>query len=379
MAPDGTGVADLTITDIQVTLFRWPQTEKVIYSRVTTTEASEPRLALVTVRTDAGIDGHCFLGSSSRSAEIDVRGLIDILKPELIGQNPLDRNRLHRALMVRSRAVMLRSIGALDVALWDIGGKVAGLPVCRLVGAARHKVAAYASSPTLATVEDYTTQAKAVKAEGYRGYKIHPPHDRALHTAVLEKVREAVGDTYPLMYDPAMRYTFPEAVKIGRLLERLDYVWLEDPLPIDDMYGYAKLCAELDIMVMPTEYSHGGFPGYSQWIAMKATDALRGDVALKGGITACLKGAALAEGFHMNFELHHGGNSLNNVANLHVALAIPNCDYIEVFLPHSAHKYGLVTELEIDADGCLAAADAPGLGAEIDFGLIDRMSDETCR
>ncbi len=123
------------------------------------------------------------------------------------------------------------------------------------------------------------------------------------------------------------------------------------------MYNYTKLCAELDVTVMATEYSHGGFFGYAQWITARATDALRGDVAVKGGITACLKGAHLAEGFNMKFELHHGGNSLNNVANLHVALAIDNCDWFEVLLPHGAQKYGLVRDLDIDADGCMALPD----------------------
>src|SRR5690348_16265138 len=99
---------------------------------------------------------------------------------------------------------------------------------------------------------------------------------------------------------------------------------------------------------MATECSHGGFVGYSQWITAQATDALRGDVAVKGGMTPCLKAAHLAEAFHMNFEIHHGGNSMNNVANLHLALAIPNCSFFEVLLPHSVQKYGLITDLDID-------------------------------
>ena len=80
----------------------------------------------------------------------------------------------------------------------------------------------------------------------------------------------------------------------------------------------------------------------------QATDYLRGDVAVKGGITALVKTAHLAEGFHMNFEIHHGGNSLNNVANLHVIMAIKNCEFFEVLLPDGAQKYGLVQDIEVD-------------------------------
>jgi L-alanine-DL-glutamate epimerase-like enolase superfamily enzyme len=275
---------------------------------------------------------------------------------------------------------MLRNIGALDVALWDIAGKVAGLPIHRLIGTARTGLPAYASSSTLPSIEAYEAQALEVQAAGYRGYKMHPPHDRTQHVKMLERLRKAVGDDFPLMYDPSMIYGFSDAVRIGRVLERLGYLWFEDPLPIDDIYNYQKLCAELDVTVMATEYSPGGFHGYSQWIMARATDALRGDVAVKGGITACLKAAHLAEGFHMNFELHHGGNSLNNVANLHVGLAIPNCDWFEVLLPHGAQKYGLVRDLDIDRDGMMRLpGDGPGLGADIDFDLIRRNTVDVLR
>jgi len=192
-------------------------------------------------------------------------------------------------------------------------------------------------------------------------------------------VRAAVGDDFPLMYDPAAIYNYGDAVRIGRLIEELGYVWYEDPMPVDDVYGYSKLCAELDIPIMATEYSSGGFPGFATWIHNRATDVLRGDVAIKGGITACLKAAHLAEAFNMDFEMHHGGNSLNNVANLHVSLAIENCRYFEVLLPHSVQQYGLVEDLRLDTNGCIAALEGPGLGAAIDFDLIDNHTIEVMR
>ena len=104
----------------------------------------------------------------------------------------------------------------------------------------------------------------------------------------------------------------------------------------------------------------------------RATDYLRGDVAVKGGITALVKGAHLAEAFHMNYEIHHGGNSLNNVANLHVLMAIRNCEFFEVLLPAAAQKYGLARDIEVDGRGLVHAFDGPGLGAAIDFALIER-------
>ena len=117
-----------------------------------------------------------------------------------------------------------------------------------------------------------------------------------------------------------------------------------------------------------------GLDSYQPWIMQQATDYLRGDVAVKGGITACIKTAHLAEAFHMSYEIHHGGNSLNNVANLHVALAIANCEFFEVLLPDASQKYGLVEDIAVDRQGMVHAPEGPGLGAEIDFDLIRRRT-----
>ena len=95
---------------------------------------------------------------------------------------------------------------------------------------------------------------------------------------------------------------------------------------------------------------------------------------MKGGISALVKTAHLAEAFHMNLEIHHGGNSLNNVANLHVALAIANTDLFEVLLPDEAQKHGLITDIDVDADGMVHAFEAPGLGADIDFEQIKNQT-----
>ncbi len=111
----------------------------------------------------------------------------------------------------------------------------------------------------------------------------------------------------------------------------------------------------------------------------RATDYLRGDVAVKGGITALVKAAHLAEAFHLNFEVHHGGNSLNNVANLHVIMAIRNTEFFEVLLPAGAQKYGLGEDIEVDGQGLVHAPAGPGLGAAIDFGLIERRKTAVLR
>jgi L-alanine-DL-glutamate epimerase-like enolase superfamily enzyme len=166
---------------------------------------------------------------------------------------------------------------------------------------------------------------------------------------------------------------------VGRAIEEMNFYWYEDPLADDDLMGCIKLREKLSIPLMATEYSPGGFTNYVPWILNKATDYLRGDVAVKGGITALLKTAHLAEAFGMNYEIHHGGNSLNNWANLHVILAIKNTTYFEVLLPSGAQKYGIIDDLTPDFSGMIHAPTEPGLGAKIDFDLIKAKTVEVLR
>ena len=151
------------------------------------------------------------------------------------------------------------------------------------------------------------------------------------------------------------------------------------PLADDDLYNYVKLKQQLGIPILATEYAPGGFTALAPWITAQATDYLRGDPAVKGGITPLVKSAHLAEAFHMNFEIHHGGNSLNNVANLHVIMAIHNCDYYEVFPASGANKFGLVQDVEVDDHGLIYAPEKPGLGYEIDWELVKRETVQVAR
>jgi L-alanine-DL-glutamate epimerase-like enolase superfamily enzyme len=185
-------------------------------------------------------------------------------------------------------------------------------------------------------------------------------------------VRRAVGERFTVMLDSTWAYVYPDALRVGQAAERLGFHWYEDPLADDDIYNYVKLKQKLSIPILATEYAPGGFTAFAPWLTAQATDYLRGDVAVKGGITSLVKTAHLAEGFHMNFEVHHGGNSLNNVANLHVIMAIKNCEFFEVLLPAAAQKYGLVEDIEPDRSGLVHAMNRPGLGASIDFALIER-------
>jgi L-alanine-DL-glutamate epimerase-like enolase superfamily enzyme len=228
-----------------------------------------------------------------------------------MGQDPLERERLYQECWKRNRNTTIRAIGAVDVALWDLAGKAMSQPIHRLLGTYRQRIHAYASSAVLSSPEAYAEEALRFKSEGWTAYKIHPPTVPERDIEICRAVRRAVGDGFRLMLDSTWSYQYPEALRVGRAIEDLGYHWYEDPLADDDLYNYVKLKQHLDIPILATEYSPGGFTAYAPWLTAQATDYLRGDVAVKGGITALVKTAHLAEAFHLNYEVHHGGNSLN--------------------------------------------------------------------
>jgi L-alanine-DL-glutamate epimerase-like enolase superfamily enzyme len=361
----------MKITDVTLTLFAWDDIPATTYGAHTGRFSGKSQLGLLRIATDQGIEGHAFLGSAMNPATTDGQGLITHIKPVLMGKNPLDRELLNQEIWKRQRSAGVRAIGAVDVALWDIVGKAFGQPIHRLLGTYRESIPAYASSAVLPSPSAYAEEAVKFRDAGWAAYKIHPPTRWREDIAVCEAVRNAVGD-YKIMLDSTWSYDFPAAVRVGRAIEEMDFHWYEDPLAEQDIYNYVKLKQKLHIPIMATEYPITGFDSYQPWIMLQATDFLRGDVAVKGGITTLLKTAHLAEAFRMNYEVHHGGNSLNNVANLHVISAIRNTEFFEVLLPDAAQKYGLEQDIVVGKDGMVHAPTGPGLGAAIDFKLIER-------
>lgn len=360
----------MKIVDVTLTLFAWddiPATQYGFHSKF----AGSSALGLLRLVTDQGLEGHAFLGSAANAATTDGQGLISHLKPMVMGRDPMHREAIVADLWKRQRVAGVRAIGAVDVALWDLVGKAMGQPIHRLLGTFRESVPAYASSAVLPSASAYAEQAVEFKEYGWAAYKIHPPTRWRDDIKVCEAVRQAVGD-YTIMLDSTWAYDFPTALRVGRAVEEMDYYWYEDPLADQDVYNYVKLKQQLSIPILATEYPVTGLDSYQPWIMLQATDYLRGDVAVKGGITTLVKAAHLAEAFRMNYEVHHGGNSLNNVANLHVIASIRNTEFFEVLLPDGAQKYGLEQDIVVGRDGLVHVPNGPGLGAAIDFKLIER-------
>lgn len=357
----------MRISNVKVDLFNW--TTEPWMTGVGTTFGDTRQLGVVTVETDEGVNGHAFLGSSRMGADHFAPGLIEFVKPIVMGRNPLDIGAIWQQMWKANRSVSTYVIGAIDICLWDINGKVAGLPIHRLLGTCKETVPVYSSTAYHPTVDEYVDEALEIKEMGWTAHKLHPHGDPRTDIEISTAVRAAVGPEMKLMLDSMWAYRYEDALRVGRAIEELDYYWYEDPLVEEDIYNYIKLHQKLDIPIMSTEYTPGRLYGTTQWITEYATDILRGDVAITGGITPLVRLCHLAEGFGMQCEIHHGGNSLNNVANLHVTMAVPNCEFYEFFPCTGANVYGLVEDIQF-VDGHVHAPTEPGLGFEIDWDLV---------
>ncbi|HWM22139.1 MAG TPA: enolase C-terminal domain-like protein [Ilumatobacteraceae bacterium] len=353
---------------------------KIVDLRVVVT----PRLAVLTITTDDGVEGHTFVNGPGPDI---TTALVKTAKPLLLGRDPLDRGAIWHEFARRARMFDPRVQGFVDVALWDIAGKVAGMPVHRLLGSCRTRVPAYASSWVHGDNATYVEEAVAYREQGFVGYKLHPPTQRrAFHdedTSVTEDidtcaaVRAEVGDDYRLMLDSAWVYSYREALDVGFAIQDLGYHWYEDPLRADDIQGYVRLKQHLWIPLVATEVTLGGMLALPPWIVAGATDALRGDVVLKGGITGMMKIAALAEAHQLPCEVHDAYNALNNLATVHLVMAVAGCSMYEVLVVHEAGSYdldhlsyGLAEPIHIDSSGHVHAPERPGLGIDLDWDLI---------
>jgi len=336
------------------------------------------RAGIVCIDTDEGITGLAMGGAPV---------MLDPVRQALVGEDPLYRERIWQRLRQFQRlygpALHDRYLGAVDQALWDLGGKAAGLPVYKLMGAYRDTVPAYASTMCgddlpggLDCPEAYADFAESCVAEGYRAFKLHTwmapiGPDAHRDVAACAAVRERVGPDVDLMLDCHHDYSRTEALYIGRALEDLDFAWLEEPMNEHSMSSYAWLSAQLDLPVVGPETAGGFFYTRAEWIASHASDISRYDVHL-GGLSPLLKCAHLCEAHGVELEVHGGGHG-----NLHALGAMGiNGRYYERGLLHPLYDYEasqpwlLVRPDDIE-DGRVHVPQGPGLGLEIDWDYVN--------
>lgn len=301
------------------------------------------------------------------------------VKPWLLGKDPWFREAHWQESLKQQRWWNLDPIytyGPFDVAMWDIVGKAAGQPIYKLLGGFRTKVPTYASSMSLPSADAYAKEALEVKKAGFVGYKLHPSGTFEEDLEAYRACRSAVGDDFKLMADPVTQYTYDQALRMGRHLEKLNYYWLEEPLPDYNFYQLKRLTEQLEIPIVGTEVIAGSNYSIAQCIEQKVVDRVRTDVSWRGGITPVMKAAHLSESFGVQCELHTTIYHPLELANLHCACAMRNCEFFEILWPRPAFDFGLMEPIHIDENGDAHIPEGPGLGIPFDWDFIDNATFE---
>src|SRR5918997_3717203 len=323
---------------------------------------TETVLLFVEVVTEQGHEGMGFSYSKRAGGRAQFAHLAEIADVAL-GQDPSDIDRIYQSLLwagasVGRSGVATQAIAALDVALWDLKAKRAGLPLAKLIGAHRDSVRCYNTSGGFLhePIEQVLDNATRTLESGVAGIKIKVGQpDRAADLRRVRAVREHIGDDAPLMVDANQQWDRPTAMRVGRALEEFGLVWIEEPLDAYDAEGHAALARSLDTAIASGEMLTS-VAEHAELIRHDAVDILQPDAPRIGGITQFLKLAALAE--HRNLQLApHFAMEIH----VHLAAAYP----IEPWVEHFDWLYPLFPErLEI-RDGRMHLSDRPGLGVTL--------------
>ncbi len=324
------------------------------------------------VVTDQGLEGWGEgFGHASCPA---TRAVIDTqLAPMLLGQDASDiaglRQRLTQSLHLFGRnGPHIHALSALDIALWDIAGKAAGMPIWRLLGGTPvGDLPAYASLLRYGSPELVASACERVLSRGYRDVKLHE-----IDTPGVQAARRAIGPDARLMVDVNCPWTVAQAIAMAREFHSSDLEWLEEPVwPPEDMDGLARVRREGGIRISAGENS-GGIWEFRKMFEAGALDNAQPSVTKIGGISAMVEIAALAKVFGVRLVPHNAYFGPGSLASLHVNAALaPAVPYERLFVDLEAHPYH---EAILAPQGRVIVPDGPGLGRDPDMAVLRRYA-----
>jgi L-alanine-DL-glutamate epimerase-like enolase superfamily enzyme len=316
---------------------------------------------LVDVITDQGLIGHAHMLTFDYAPEL-LKGVVDKeLKKLVIGMDALFIAKVREACWERveyigQQGVAAWGMAAIDIALWDILGKYLGCPVYKLLGAYRDKVPIYASGGWLSySTDQLLGEMECYVRQGFKGVKmkVGSPDPRRDFERV-KAVRQALGGDILLMIDANQAWRVHEALEFSRKIRDYNIFWLEEPLSKDDLGGYARLGASIDIPIAcgEREYSIGAF---RELLKRSAISVVQPDVLRIGGITQFVKLAHLAESFNVRVASH-----FYKEIDIHLLASMPNGLFLEYFPWLDSF---LVKPLQIE-NGMAKVPNEPGLSIE---------------
>jgi L-alanine-DL-glutamate epimerase-like enolase superfamily enzyme len=353
----------MKITDVRTEHYRWPKEKPIANGKHVYTHNE---LNLLVIETDEGITGY----GCSWAIEF-----AESMGKKIIGMDPLDTERIFRTTYVPKfigrRGTSLKTVSAIDIALWDIKAKAANMPLYKLLGGAKDKVPFYIAGGYYADgkgIKELQQEMEQYLNWGARAVKIKVGGASLKEDAARVKaVREVIGEETKLMMDANAAYRFYEAIEFGKMVEEYHPYWFEEPVDADDYEGYHKVAEKLCIPIAGGENEVSRF-GFRDLIHSKSISILNPDATCMGGVTEYMKVAGMADAYGLDMSPHG-----QQQVHAHLDCAVPNATIAEFYPPqydakiYEAFQHPVV----MNADGTITPPDAPGVGLDINRNVLE--------
>ena len=384
----------MKITKIKSHILQYDLPEELGYSQQYYAKRSAH---LVEVQTDEGITGwgECFGPGNIALAN---KGIVEgVIQPMILGDDPMDRDVIwHKVYNLMrdhgQKGMPLQSLSGVDIALWDIAGKVANLPIHKLIGGAhRTSVQAYGYGMMLKResvaehIARFGDEAAAIRDMGFAATKMKVGLGAKNDIKLCEAVRRGIGDDFDFMVDANHCYTTPDAFYVGRALDELDAYWFEEPVAPEDHDGYRELRAGLRVNISGGEAEFNRW-GWRQILENRGLDIAQPEVCALGGISEYLRVLALCHAHFTPVVNHVWGSAIAVATNLQLLAAMPPLPggmhprepMLEFDTTHNAFRDELLLEpLNIQEQvaqtrGFVKVPEGPGLGVEPNREFIEK-------
>jgi D-arabinonate dehydratase len=358
----------MKITSVTTESYSWPRSKPLANGKHVYTHYG---MTLVKIETDEGVTGIGLGGGGGVG-----RATIEKLTPELLGEDPIAVERLWHTMwapkLIGRRGFTTRGISVIDIALWDIRAKVAGMPLYKMLGGYRDRVPTYVAGGYYADgkgLKELAQEMERYVEMGARAVKmkigaVPIPED----VARVRAVREAIGPDVKLMVDANCAYRAYEAIQVAKRIEEYDPFWFEEPIAPDDYDGHRRIAATTTIPLATGENEYTRY-GFRDLIATGAVPILNADAAHVGGVTEFMKVAALAQAHDLDMAPHG-----KQEVHVHLVAAIANGLILEYYPDTFNPLWGKTfhTTLQINPDGTVSPPNVPGIGIDPNYEVLEQ-------
>ncbi len=323
---------------------------------------------ILRIKTADGFEGTSGV-VSEHQGEFSDEHLLELqsVTADLLGLRSLDPVEVG-AMLERTKPDLSDAARAnIDIALWDLAARRAGLPLYELLGAKRDSIEPYASLPFYDSLPEYVEAVNDYAKLGYRIFKFHVWGLIEEDSKLVKLIQQTFADSpYRFMIDLEGAYGFEDALRLGGEMDEGLFVWLEGPIDDELLEQYRELRSKLTLPIIPAGYNIYSSEFIRQGIKTGSWDAGRFDATTIGGITKALELLIIANDADLSIEIQSWGHSLAQATNLHLMLANERTRYFEASMPKEAYEFGMKNGNLLD-QGQVIAPELDGLGIEVDW------------